>query len=396
MLSGSVNPPRPASKVCPMDASVRLPDLIAIFDDLPDPRIDRTKLHRLIDIVTIALCAVLSGADSFVEIATYGRAKEAWLRTFLALPHGIPSHDTFGRVFAALDPAAVEHRFLHWVHTALTPRADQVIAVDGKAVRRSHDRGDGRSALHLISAWATDTGVALGQIRVADHENEIVALPVLLDQVVVAGAVVTLDAMGCQREVARTIVERKGNYVLALKGNQPALHDAATLLFAEERETSQPGTTLDRAETVEKGHGRIERRTCWVTDDPVVVGYLDPDGRWPGLRSLAMVVAERTSGSTRSQESRYYVSSLPADALQINQIVRTHWRIENELHWVLDVVFDEDQSRVRHGYADQNVALVRRIALSLLKRDTTTKAGMKAKRLRAACDDSYLLTLLAQ
>ena len=387
---------RPVSaRMCPVDA-FPLPDLVAVFDDLPDPRIDRTKQHRLIDIVTIAVCAVLSGADSFVEIATYGRAKETWLRSFLTLPHGIPSHDTFGRVFAALDPAAVEERFLGWVQTAVSPKRDQVIAVDGKTLRRSHDRAHGRPALHLISAWATETGVALGQVRVADHANEIVALPTLLEQVVVAGSVVTIDAIGCQREVARTIVERQGDYVLALNGNQPALHEAVKLLFAEECHTTQPGMTLNQAATVEKGHGRIERRTCWATDDPVLVRYLDSDGRWPGLRSVAMVVAERAIGTTRSQEIRYYLSSLPADALKLNRIVRTHWRIENELHWVLDVVFDEDQSRVRQGYADQNLALVRRIALSLLKRDVTTKAGMKAKRLRAACDDAYLLTLLAQ
>lgn len=375
---------------------LRLPDLIAVFDDLPDPRIDRTKQHRLIDIVTITICAVLSGADSFVEIATYGQAKAAWLGTFLELPHGIPSHDTFGRVFAALDPVAVEARFLSWVQMALTPSANQVIAVDGKSVRRSHDRAAGRSALHLISAWATETGVALGQRRVADHENEIVALPSLLDEVVVAGAVVTIDAMGCQREVARTIVDRKGDYVLALKGNQPALHEAVRVLFAEECGTTQPGTALDRAETLEKSHGRRERRACWATDDPAVIGYLDPQGRWPGLRSVAMITAERRLGAVVSQETRYYLSSLPADARRLNQVVRTHWRIENQLHWVLDVVFDEDQSRVRHGYADQNLALVRRIALSLLKRDPTTKAGIKAKRLRAACDDAYLRSLLGQ
>lgn len=373
-----------------------LPDLIAVFDDLPDPRIDRTKQHRLIDIVTIAICAVLSGADSFVEIATYGRAKEPWLRTFLALPHGIPSHDTFGRVFAALDPAAVEGRFLRWVQSALAPAAEQVIAVDGKTVRRSHDRDQGQGPLHLISAWATDTGVALGQLRVADHANEITALPALLDQVVVAGAVITVDAMGCQREVARTIVARQGDYVLALKGNQPALHAAVQLLFAEERDTPHPATAFDRAETVDAGHGRIDRRRCWATDDPVVRGYLDAEGRWPGLRSVAMVAAERTTRTGTSQETRYYLSSLPADAERLNRIVRTHWRIENELHWVLDVVFDEDQSRVRRGYADQNLALVRRIALSLLKRDTTTKAGIKAKRLRAACDDDYLRSLIGQ
>jgi predicted transposase YbfD/YdcC len=371
-----------------------LPDLIAVFDDLPDPRVDRTKQHRLIDIVTIAICAVLSGADSFVEIATYGRAKEAWLRTFLTVPNGIPSHDTFGRVFAALDPAAVEQRFLTWVQTVLAPAAEQVIAVDGKTLRRSHDRGQG--ALHLISAWATETGVALGQVRVADHANEITALPALLEQVVVAGTVITSDAMGCQRDVARTITARDGDYVLALKRNQPALRDAVTLLFAEECHTPHPATTFDRAETVDTGHGRIDRRTCWATDDPVVRGYLDPDGRWPGLRSVAMVVADRTTSTGTSQEVRYYLSSLPADAVRLNRIVRTHWRIENELHWVLDVVFDEDQSRVRRGYADQNLALVRRIALSLLKQDRTTTIGIKAKRLRAACDDAYLRSLLGQ
>jgi predicted transposase YbfD/YdcC len=316
------------------------------------------------------------------------------VRTFLDLPHGIPAHDTFGRVFAALDPAVVEARFLGWVQTALTPAADQVIAVDGKSLRRSHDRSQRRSALRLISAWPTETEVALGQLRVADHENEIVALPSLLEQVV-AGAVVTIDAIGCQREVARTIVDRKGEYVLALKGNQPALHEAVALLFAEECQTTQPGTARDQAETLEKGHGRIERRTCWTTDDPAVVGYLDPDGRWPGLRSVAMVHAQRTSGTTRSEETRYYLSSLTADAMRLNRIVRAHWRIENELHWVLDVVFDEDQSRVRQGQADQNLALVRRIALEQAQRDATTKAGITAKRLRAACDDAYLLTLLA-
>jgi predicted transposase YbfD/YdcC len=394
MLNGTDLVVPPSHRCLAMEP--RLPDLVAVFDDLPDPRIDRTKQHRLIDIVTIAICAVLSGADSFVEIATYGRAKEAWLRTVLALPHGIPSHDTFGRVFAALDPTAVEQRFLGWVQTALVPPPEQVIAVDGKSLRRSHDRGQGQRPLHLISAWATETGVALGQVRVADHANEITALPALLEQVVVTGAVVTIDAMGCQREVARTITDRDGDYVLALKGNQPALHAAVALLFAEERDTPHPAATFDRADTVDTGHGRIDRRTCWATDDPVVRDYLDPDRRWPGLRSVAMVATERTASTGISQETRYYLSSLPADATRLNRIVRTHWRIENELHWVLDVVFDEDQSRVRRGYADENLALVRRIALSLLKRDTTTKAGIKARRLRAACDDAYLRSLLDQ
>lgn len=374
-----------------------VPDLIVAFEDLPDPRVDRTKHHRLLDIVAIAVLAVLSGADSFVEMATYGRAREAWLRTLLELPNGIPSHDTFGRVFAALDPVEVEQRFLTWTRAALAPEAEQVIAIDGKTARRSHDRRNGRSPLHVISAWATDTGVALGQVAVADHENEIVALPALLETVVVPGSVITIDAIGCQREVASTIVERDGAYVLALKGNQPALHDAVRVLFTEEIPSPLPAAVIDRAETIEKGHGRLEHRTCWAIDDPAVIAYLDPTNRWPGLRSVARVTATReVTGHAPSQDTRYYLTSVPADAVRLNRIIRTHWCIENQLHWVLDVVFDEDHSRVRSGDADQNLAIVRRIAASLLHQDRTSSIGIKAKRLRAACDTDYLLSLLGK
>jgi predicted transposase YbfD/YdcC len=350
----------------------------------------------LVDIVTIAVCAVLSGADAWVDVAAYGRAKEGWLRSFLALPNGIPSHDTFGRVFSLLDPAALEGVLLAWVQSVLpTPSAGTVIAVDGKTVRRSHDRGRGQAAVHLLSAWATETGVALGQRLVPNHTNEISALPELLATVALPGTVLTLDALGCQRQVATTITRGGADFVLALKENQPELH-AGVVRYFQDEETPEGVAAVDQAETLDKGHGRIERRTCWVTEDADLIGYLDPTGRWPGLRSVAMVRAERTIGEQQTCQTRYYLSSLPADATRLNTIVRTHWQIENELHWVLDVVFDEDQSRIRIGYAQQNLALLRRIALSLLKQDRSAKTGIKTRRKRAGWDDAYLLHILTQ
>jgi len=375
-----------------------LPRLIDHFADLVDPRVDRTKRHALLDIVVIAVCGVICGADSWVEIEAFGRAKLAWLRAFLALPGGIPSHDTFGRVFAALDPAQFERCFLGWVQ-ALAPAgaapAGEVIAVDGKSVRRSHDRLAGQGPLHLVSAWATTTGVALGQLRVADHANEIVALPQLLETLVLDGAIVTIDAIGCQTAVAQTIVDGRADYVLALKGNQPATAEAVTTLFADARATSFDHLAHDAAETVEKGHGRIETRRCWAVSDPDFLAYLDPVGRWPGLRSVVLVEAERRVGTATSREARYYLSSLPGDAARLNAVVRAHWAIENQLHWVLDIAFREDESRVRTGYAAQNLAVLRRLALNLLRRERTAAVGIKAKRLKAGWDARYLLQILS-
>jgi predicted transposase YbfD/YdcC len=373
-----------------------LPAWCAVFADLPDPRIDRTKAHSLLDILTIAVCAMLSGADTFTEMADYGRAKEEWLRTFLALPNGIPSHDTFGRVFALLDPSQLERCFQRWTQQGLGVESEPHIACDGKTLRRSHDRGKGKSALHLISAWATDSGISLGQRVVADHENEIVALPELLESVVVPGAVVTIDAIGCQRQVAQTIVEGGGDYVLALKGNQPALYEAVDYCFTDSARSGFAVARLATDTTIDKGHGRLERRECWAIEDPALVAYLDPQGRWPGLRSVVLVATQRTISTSVQRERRYYLSSLPAQAMRLNTIIRNHWRIENHLHWVLDVAFDEDQCRIRTGNADHNVALLRRLALSLLQRDRTTKLGVKGKRLKAGWDHDYLLHILSQ
>jgi predicted transposase YbfD/YdcC len=366
----------------------------AHFAALPDPRSGPATRHELLDIVTIALCAVLCGADSWVDVALFGRSKEAWLRTFLALPHGVPSHDTFGRVFAALDPAAFERCFLGWVR-AQAAAAGEVVAVDGKTLRRSHDRANGQGPLHLVSAWACEQGLVLGQLAVADKSNEIVAIPALLDALALGGAVVTIDAMGCQTAIAARIVEQGADYVLALKDNQPTLRELVAHHFAVVAAEGAAGLSQVAHRTVGKDHGRVEGRWCWATDDPAVLDWLDPDRTWPGLRSVAAVAGERRSGGEAAVEVRYYLSSLPGDAEAIAAAVRAHWGIENRLHWVLDVAFREDESRVRAGHAAENFAVLRRIALALLRDERTVKAGLKAKRLKAGWDHAYLLRVLA-
>jgi predicted transposase YbfD/YdcC len=294
----------------------------AHFGDLPDPRIDRCKRHDLLDIVTVALCAVIGGADTWVDVAEFGRSKEPWLRTFLALPNGVPSRDTFGRVFAALDPAAFEQAFLGWVRALATATAGQVVAIDGKTVRRSHDRVNGRGPLHLVSAWATTNHLALGQVAVDEESNEITAIPLLLEALALAGCVVTIDAMGCQTAIAAKIVAREADYVLALKDNHRSLHEAVVFHFERAHETGFAGLPHTRHEAIKKDHGRIELRRCWAFDDPAVLAWLDPDRAWTGLRSAAMVEAERRLDGETARATRYYLSSLPGDAQAIAAAVR--------------------------------------------------------------------------
>lgn len=357
------------------------------FADLPDPRIDRCKRHDLLGIVTIAVCGVICGADSWVEIERFGHAKQAWLETLVPLPGGIPSHDTFGRVFAALDPTAFAAAFLGWVQALGVATAGAVVAIDGKTARRSHDRAHDRGPLHLVSAWAAANHVVLGQVATDAHRNEITAIPALLDTVALAGTVVTIDAMGCQTAIADQIVAGGGAYVLALKDNQPTLHELVAHHFAISDATA-------RTRTVTKDHGRLEIRTCRATGDPAVLAWLDPDGAWPGLRSVAAVTGERRSADRTTIETRYYLSSLPADPARIGQAVRAHWGIENGLHWVLDVAFREDDSRVRTGHAAENLAVLRRLALTLLQREATAQVGTKAKRLMCGWDEAYLTNVL--
>ena len=364
------------------------------FSALEDPRVERTKLHPLLSIVTIAICAVICGAESWDDIEEFGEVKAEWFATFLDLPHGIPSHDTFNRVFAALDPIQFRSCFLHWMRAVAEVLPAQVIALDGKTIRGSHDGPAGKQAIHLVSAWATANRLVLAQVKVDEKSNEITALPDLLGQLALAGCLVTIDAMGCQREIAQQILDQGGDYVLALKGNQETLHQDVQLSFSLAQRDDFAGIRHDRAETVEKGHGRIERRRAFVIDDAAVLAWLQERHAWPGLQAIGLVRAERRIGPERTIEDRYYLLTRPLAAPTFGEAVRSHWGIENCVHWVLDVTFHEDQSRIRAGYAAENFAVLRHIALNLLRQQQTKRLSVKAKRLKAGWDTDYLLQVL--
>lgn len=367
------------------------------FEALGDPRRDRTKAHRLLDIIGITLCAVICGADGWVDVATFGRVKEPWLRTFLALPGGIPSHDTFGRVFARLDPEEFRRCFLSWARAVVGAPGDQVVAIDGKTLRRSHDRRAGKDALHLVSAWATANGLVLGQVATDAKSNEITAIPALLRLLALEGATVTIDAMGCQTAIAQQVVAQGADYVLALKGNHPTLHERVRLAFADADAaigTTLPLADLVTATTTDKAHGRIEQRRCRAIGDPDVLAFVDPTGAWPGLASVVCIESTRRTGEAVSTEARHYLSSLPADAAALGAAIRSHWGSENRLHWVLDVAFREDDCRVRVGHAPENLAIIRHFALNLLRKEPSRRASLATKRLCAALDDTYLRAVL--
>lgn len=363
------------------------------FAELVDPRVERTKRHQLLDMLTITLCGVLCGAENWVEIADWADAKRDWLTEWLHLEHGVPSHDTLGRVFERLGPVQFETGFLRWVQGTVTPHADPVIAIDGKTVRRSGDTRTGRSPLHLVSAWANGQRLVLGQQAVAAKSNEITAIPVLLDRLDLTGQTVTMDAMGCQRTIATQIINGGGDYVLAIKDNHPELLEDVMDCFALADRVADAGP--DRATTVEKGHGRLEQRVCETIADPAVIAWLDPEQHWTGLRAIARVTATRVVGEQDpTLATRYYLTSLPGHARPIAEAVRSHWGIENGLHWVLDMAFGEDQNRTRAGHGAENLALIRKLALNLLRLEPTRTHGIKASRLRAGWDHDYLLRVL--
>jgi len=364
------------------------PSIIEHFSSITDPRLDRKKRHKLIDIFFITLCGVICGADSWVAIEQFGKAKYEWLKHLLELKNGIPSHDTFGNVFAMIDPEEFSQCFSSWVADLAQLCDGEVVAIDGKCLRRSMDTASNKSAIYMVSAWANKNQLVIGQQKVEDKSNEITAIPKLLEQLDIAGAVITIDAMGCQTAITHKIIEQKADYLLSLKGNQGTLHEDVKLLFESEKTCPEIGH-----ETYDGGHGRVETRTIRALSNIDWIKETHPD--WKKLNSVISITYKREEKNKVSEETRYFISSLDAtDPKYLGQIARAHWSIENNLHWVLDYAFDEDSQRMRYGNSAANMAIIRHISLNLLKLDKTLKVGIKNKRLKAGWDQQYLLSLL--
>lgn len=342
----------------------------------------------------IAICGVISGANTWVDIENFGKAKHSWLQATLQLklPAGIPSHDTFGRVFALIEAEAFQKAFVSWVEQASDLTDGEIVPIDGKTLRRSHDKTIGKQAIHMVSAWASSANLVLGQVKVDEKSNEITAIPKLLELLAIAGCVVTIDAMGCQKEIAAQIIDKQADYLLALKGNQKGLFEDVQRVFSYAAQTEFQG--CDYCKTVEQGHGRRETRQCWTIAEPAYLEQLRNSQQWKGLQTIAMVKSERITGDVIQTETRYFITSIDNDAGRVLKAVRTHWTIENNLHWVLDISFREDEVRVRKGYAPQNFALLRHLALNLLNQDSSSSCGIQAKRLKAAWDNQFLLHIL--
>jgi predicted transposase YbfD/YdcC len=361
------------------------------FEKLTDPRLARTKRHALLDILILAVCATLGNANGWADIERFGNAKLDFFRTFLDLPNGIPSHDTFGRVFARLDPAALMACLQQWLNALGAAVAGDVVAIDGKTLRGSFDAAAGKNPLHLVSAWACEARLTLGQVAVDAKSNEITAIPLLLELLDLKGCIVTIDAMGCQTDIAAAIRGREADYVLAVKDNQPGLHQAVHEAFLAHAEDDFSDPSLKRLKTVERGHGRDETREYYIAEAPTA---LVRDGRWRDVRSIGMVQRTRVVNGAETDELVYYVSSLPPKVKQFAKAVRAHWGIENRLHWSLDVTFAEDRSRARKDHSPLNLGILRRLALSILHQDTSVKDNLRGKRLRAGWDDAVLLKIL--
>jgi predicted transposase YbfD/YdcC len=355
----------------------------------------RTRDHNLLDILTIAICAILAGAEGPTGMETFGKANEGWLRTLLPLPNGIPSHDTFSRVLAHLKPAELQQGFLDWFAAIQTVTNGALVALDGKTLRKSAAKAWGQAAVQMVSAWASENRLVLGQVKVDPASNEITAVPALLQKLALTGCIVTVDALHCQVKTAETIVKGDADYVIAAKGNQETLHTAIRAAFTEAHASGFADVAHDTYQTEETHHGRWERRTYWTLMDPLVLAKVNPKGRWPRLGCIGMVRAERTLNGKTSSEERFYISSLDGNARTFGRAVRGHWGIENSVHWLLDLVFREDECRVSVGKGAENLAVLRHIALNLLQQDRSSKQSLKQKRFRAALDPAYLQRLLA-
>lgn len=366
-------------------------DFLDIFGQLDDPRIERKKLHPMPEILLLTLCAVICGAESWDDIELFGKLKLDFLRQYLSYEHGIPSDDTVRRFFRAIDTTQFQRLFIQWIQVWLSPEvAGKVVAIDGKTLRGSHD--DGQSPIHLVSAFASEAGIVLGQVKTREKSNEITAIPELLEWLDVRGAIVTIDAMGCQKAIAEKIIDKGGDYLLALKGNQSSLHDDVRLHF--EQPDADSLARMNHAETIDKGHGRIEVRQCRLSTDIDWLRERHPE--WKNLSSIVAMDSNRLIGDTATQETRYFISSSPASAGQILAAVRLHWSIENQLHWVLDMSFGEDQSRIRKDNAPNNVAIIRHAALNMIRQVPKKRMSVKRMRKAAGWNDSLLTEILAQ
>lgn len=361
------------------------------FGTLRDPRALHSIDHSLLDILIITICGTICGADDWEAIAEYGKSKQEWLKTFLELPNGTPSADTFSRVFARLKPSALQKCFISWMEEVHEKTEGELINIDGKTLRGAKEAGNSRSLIHMVSVWSASQHLVLGQKKVGEKSNEITAIPALLELLSLRGCLVSIDAMGCQTEIAKAIVDQGADYVLALKGNQGNLHQDVEELFTSAREQDFKDIEYQFHSTIEKGHGRIETRSYWTMGN---TEYLVGAEKWANLRSIGMVESQRKINGSISIEQRYYILSLESDVHRFAEAVRSHWSIENQLHWVLDVGFAEDTSQACQGYCAENLAVVRHVGVNLLSRDKKTKVGVKNKRLKAGWDDKYLKSVL--
>jgi predicted transposase YbfD/YdcC len=364
------------------------------FSELTDPRGPNIE-HRFFDIIALAILGTICGADGWVEIEQFGHQKQKWLSQYLMLPNGIPSHDTFGRVFAKIDPEEFQTSFMKWVKALQEVTQGQVIGIDGKQMCGSQDQSNGKRAIYMVSAWAEKNHLVLGQRKVAEKSNEITAIPELLRLLEVKGCIVTIDAIGTQTKIAKQIFEAEGDYLLAVKHNQGKLFQNLEMLFSYDQQHGFQDAPYDYAKEVKKGHGRIDVRECWATSDPEYLASVSSAQKWAGLQSLVMIIRRRIIAGEETVKTRFYISSLPENAQQILKATRQHWSIENCLHWVLDLAFNEDRSRVRKDHAPANLAVLRHMAVNLLKQETSAKGGIKAKRLQAGWNEDYLLKVLS-
>jgi predicted transposase YbfD/YdcC len=362
------------------------------FGKMEDPRVGWSIQHKLIDIITIAICAVICGADTWVDIETYGLAKLEWFKQFLELPNGIPSHDTFARVFARLNPEQFQQSFLSWIKSISNVTQGEVIAIDGKTLRHSYDRSQSQGAISMVSAWATNNRLVLGQVKVDKKSNEIKAIPELIKVLSLRGCIVTIDAIGCQKEIVKLIAQQEADYIITLKKNQGSLYKRVEALFSEALRSKYQGFIHSIERTSEESHSREETRYCVMLSN--VQNQIDPEGKWQNLHSIGRADVMRTVKGKTKIETRYFISSLPNNAKLLAGSIRQHWGIENSLHWVLDVAFREDDSRIRKDNAPQNFAILRHIAHSLLQQNKSVKTGIKNKRLKAGWDNGYLASVL--